>query len=611
MVRGLVVSAHGGVSAKAIAGEVLDAGRVRPIVVVTVDDRYPACAIDATWIMNQLDGLADVHILTKGSLHDFSSLLPAGADVYGNAVRVYEPMIFKTKSESRFRAHPAFGADQAMRAMKGAVNDALACARWPSQPVHPKALPLTQALPLQTTAIVRGFMQEATAALAVGPLGELFTIYGESTIPGVRLDWLLGSGDEISGAVAPSSSTLDIRSSLMTHRLAQTYKHGQTVLALAQNVKAKSLELTLFPGSTWTIPTENGTEDSSQSNPLASEGEVVCALFYRENGAVRLSLAMADSDSVIAAPPLLVGGKPWLVLGRNLTNMEASETSRLPQTSILSEPAEVGTKDLAEESSDDPPSSGVGLEYSLGVVTSGEADRTSSLLSSPVHGQSSLRPEDISSSAKPSLLSQGIGRVGIEIELKQTQRDLVLEHKENVELRHQLDQALEKNRSLKLDNDGLKKRLREAATAAVTSSIDRPLFLDPKEALRHEIYSVWATYIPGEEKSRYPAPESFEIGDQLADSLDRCTDASTREKALQTIVDLLVERQERQRIMVKKPLRTGSQASKPQLMRWDGASAWRVRVENHTPQALRLHYWLRPDKTVELSKVDKHDAFAA
>jgi hypothetical protein len=44
-------------------------------------------------------------------------------------------------------------------------------------------------------------------------------------------------------------------------------------------------------------------------------------------------------------------------------------------------------------------------------------------------------------------------------------------------------------------------------------------------------------------------------------------------------------------------------------MRADGSTAWRVRVENHTSQALRMMYWQRPDKTIELATVNIHDNY--
>ncbi len=55
------------------------------------------------------------------------------------------------------------------------------------------------------------------------------------------------------------------------------------------------------------------------------------------------------------------------------------------------------------------------------------------------------------------------------------------------------------------------------------------------------------------------------------------------------------------------PLFDGDETDSPQRERkTDGATAWRVYIRQYRP-AVRLHYWLLPNDSVELSKVGPHD----
>jgi hypothetical protein len=477
--------------------------------------------------------------------------------------------------------------------MKAAVDDALKCVKQPTPAKNLSAL----AVPVTASATVRSFMEGGTHALAQSADGRLLTIDGAKTIADVRLDWVVHEGQVVTGVVPPGSTELDLTASVLRHRFGEVYRHGQTVLALAHDVTKDSANLTLFPGSTWPVHILGTTE--GVENPLASEGEVVCALFYTDKGAIKLSLANANPDAVITAPPLIKGGQPWLVLGRDLAGDPILESDNPLEDSPGDDPAQMPSED------DQSP---VDEDQAEMIAPSDDADNDPPLMEPPRR-----RPEiHHQNPAEVSVASRGIDPNAVEkkleASLRRIQKELDVAYKESNQLRVQLSQALVSISKLQADNSALKKRQRTLARAAEAAASSDELFLDPKDALRHEIYSIWASYIPAEEKERYPAPRGFEIGDALPESLNKSTDAATREKALETIVDLLVWREERKRSLVKKPLRTGS-GSKPQLMRADGSTAWRVRVENHTSQALRMMYWQRPDKTIELATVNIHDNY--
>ncbi len=45
----------------------------------------------------------------------------------------------------------------------------------------------------------------------------------------------------------------------------------------------------------------------------------------------------------------------------------------------------------------------------------------------------------------------------------------------------------------------------------------------------------------------------------------------------------------------------------PQIERADGAKGWRCNLKRNAPGGPRLHYWIRPDRTVEFAGVGNHD----
>ncbi|WP_186312245.1 hypothetical protein, partial [Staphylococcus epidermidis] len=79
------------------------------------------------------------------------------------------------------------------------------------------------------------------------------------------------------------------------------------VLALAEQVSARSAKLTLYPGSSWTVEqTRVSSNPLDTVDSLVTEGEVVVARFLREHGAVVLSLPDVDDDAAVEEAPALL-----------------------------------------------------------------------------------------------------------------------------------------------------------------------------------------------------------------------------------------------------------------------------------------------------------------
>ncbi|KHL04499.1 hypothetical protein [Sinomonas humi] len=587
-----------------VAKEILRAGRRDPVVVVSQNRHAPEAVIDAKGLERDLKGIAAVLVLDDTAAHGLAGLLPPQAGVYGNAARVYEPHALAGGAPPRFRPRVAFDRRSAEAAALRAMDDALGCAAKKAAGTG------TTPDPGPRTVTVRGFIPDGHA-LATAEDGALVTINADNTLPGIPPEWYLAVGQRVTGIPLPEGM-IDIAPALIRHRLSLVYRPGSTVLALARNITASTAELTLFPGSTWTVPVPEG---------VAEEGEVVCALYYHESGAVRLSLTEAAEHPTAEAPPLLAEGPPWLALGRSLPKPLPAAQGQMspPDTEPDAAPPDAPAPTRA---ADAPPAAAAEPE------APGTRDPDSSPTSPSVGAAQPPEAEDPAVPEVPSTEAASdrreapgpvpapqAGRVHTAHDAQPTEAararmasQLATALQEGTELKHQLDRADQEIRRLRTEVGGLKKKLKALARTAAAEP-QRELFADPFEGLRHEIYTTWARYVLATDKDRYPAPSRYWIGPDLPATLDASAVAGDRRsKALETIVDILIRREERWRTLSIKPLCTKKTKQK-QLQRWDGALAWRARIENNTPAALRLHYWSLPDGSFEISTVNIHDDY--
>ncbi|HVS20057.1 MAG TPA: hypothetical protein VMT18_15745 [Planctomycetota bacterium] len=59
-------------------------------------------------------------------------------------------------------------------------------------------------------------------------------------------------------------------------------------------------------------------------------------------------------------------------------------------------------------------------------------------------------------------------------------------------------------------------------------------------------------------------------------------------------------------------IRAGSRGTTSRSSSGDGAQAWRCALQENTPSARRLHWWIVPGEggaTIEFASVDVHDGF--
>ncbi|KMV15983.1 hypothetical protein ACT17_23115 [Mycolicibacterium conceptionense] len=148
----------------------------------------------------------------------------------------------------------------------------------------------------------------------------------------------------------------------------------------------------------------------------------------------------------------------------------------------------------------------------------------------------------------------------------------------------------------------------EAHIEALTSELAAeraPVFSDPEQRLRDEVERTWLRLTPEVERRKYPLRE-YAIGAAFIDSLD--LPQAPRAKIIEVIVEVLTRR------ALNKPSRAvhahgngRSAGTSGQMVRADGARAYRCYIRTHTPQAPRLLWWELTDGTVELALAARHD----
>ncbi|HVM09158.1 MAG TPA: hypothetical protein VM345_11885 [Acidimicrobiales bacterium] len=114
--------------------------------------------------------------------------------------------------------------------------------------------------------------------------------------------------------------------------------------------------------------------------------------------------------------------------------------------------------------------------------------------------------------------------------------------------------------------------------------------------------------VKASDRAKYRWPENYEISPSFVESVDELVKAGgiTREKIVEVGVEVLcglaLENSAR---AVKEWLE--SRHGRP-MVRNDGATAWRVRLQHKSNAARRLRYWRLPSGVIELDWVGVHDA---
>lgn len=573
-------------SGRDLARRLMAAGRTKPAAVISWHPGQQENRIDVDHIAREVGDFAEVFLLENGpESYAFGYCLPAGAEVFGNAARVYAQDLRWMEDVHRSRLRMARDRNAADRAAEDIIDDVLSLVT-----VAPAKAAPVRTEPRRVQGTVKAFASAGSRAIIELGDGSCCTVQREHVVPPVRLDWMLDLGQSVEGDLNDEDKTLNISGLKTSPRLASLYRPGDLVLALAEQVCANSAKLTLYPGSSWSVE-----QARISSNPLdavdslVTEGEVVVARFLHENGAVVLSLLDVDEDAdVLPAPALLTGGTPWLRAGRHLTEQPASGRT-FPA-------ADAGTRAAVAEQ---------------GSLTVAAPKPSAALMAT----QLQLEAERRKVAALQELVAAA-SQAGAElVSLQRAQDGLRLELQTEQQIAEGGRVAMEASaarlagvQAELLDLKAYKRRTQAALKRSLVTGSDG-LFATDDERLRHDVYLAWARNVPASDKTRLALPLEWRAGPEYAASLYSFTEPGVVAKALKATVEVLTGAADRNPAREVHALRAAPGGDTAQLVRADGARCFRAAVEQKVASARRLHYWKLPNGTVELSRVVVHDDF--
>ncbi|WP_240638387.1 hypothetical protein [Micromonospora aurantiaca] len=552
--------------ARMLASWLQDPARDRPVVLLTVAAGHPVPFADADAIVEAVGGLATVVVLPTSRLSwAFSAAMPAGTQVYGGAARVYpagdvwqaDPRVARL----RFAYSPADRdkvTDRLVRDVFQAVTGDKPPALGATRPEH-------------------GVVQALIGSRALVRLdnGELASVWEELTVPGVPLDRVLVAMQEVSGGYDPVSRRLDLRTALQhddpqaAHaRLAAAYRTADIALADVTAVDADSVTLRPLPGITVTVSRAEVTANPDDLlHDLFTVGEVVTArIAFTKSGELSLDLNLAGDEQPATAPSLLPGGPAWLTppdirppvppnpCGPSAASAAAAAVPAATPAASVPHPRDATPALLAHRPPTHPALAAEralreALEQDLDALRGHTADLGADL------ARAQLRIQDLQTRYRRADLAR-----------QQAQRQLRAERRDQPES-------------------------------------DQPLFADPDQQFRHDVYIEWARRVPAAEKPHRPLAD-YHLGTEFLASLE-AIEGVTRAKVIAVIVEVLTGQVHHLPARDAHQLRTGS-AGSPYVIRADGATCWRVALQRNAPAARRLHYWRKGD-TYELSRVVVHD----
>jgi len=579
--------------AVALADQLLDPARSKPVVVVSIPSGRGEPWIDAGRVANEVGELGDIYLIPTGDVSwAFAERLPAKMEVYGGAGRVYPVGLGWTSSPYESPLRFTYSELDGPKATNELITDALRMAAAAGL----LDVPSDRTRDVEATVI--GVLPPSRAVVRT-PEGQA-SIWQELTLPAVPLERVLKNGMRVWGRLDKQHGRLDLRPFLPSaaERLSG-YDVGDVILAQVDEVSHDKATLLPHPDAPVVIPGTAVTGNPHDSlTSLLTPGEVLVARVVAfEEGVPRLTLLdIDDEEEPVVALSLLPGGPPWLELLPSPAPPPAGQAPRRDQP--LAEPPAVppetrpspallasrtaGAPRTSVPTRPDRPPAGVVRDLALALDT--ERARTRQLEADKD------RLEKLARDLRFELDSLRAHVSAVETDLAESEADRARQrtnYRKADQQRQRLDKEL------------------KAARARETDARDSDDgYLDPKEQFRHDVYMAWYRRIPKTEKAQRPLRE-YVIGPDFLRSLDS-TEGIDRGKVVGVVVEIVTGLAEQLDGRGLHQLRESSVGGSRPVVRADGAICWRVALQREAASARRLHFW-RNGQTIELSRVVVHD----
>ncbi|MCQ1945510.1 MULTISPECIES: hypothetical protein [unclassified Arthrobacter] len=586
--------------------------RDHPVVVISSTKDGPR--IDPAAVAGRLGNKATVYLLaTPAVAYPFDEAMPEETSVYGGAARSY-PTGNAWHSNQRISVLRLAYADAEAR-------DAVDLLAQDVDKMDPYAPPVTTSSTPARSTVPQVVGCEVSMLLP--PDGVLVKLaHGMARIdtatlaPGIEPERLFTPGQKLTGTV--QNGLLTITSGI--HTVAEAVAHapaGTIHPALVLNEK----RIALFPGLVvrHTSPREPGSVIA-----------VRVELSGRADGkGWKFSTAEdPEPESITPALPFYVGDEPWIVWSpRAAQPVEIAESDEPAEPKPGPEGEEhAPTQDNAPAAADDgetPPSSAppaaahtdVTSALELIRTTLHDLDETNRRLEAEA---TALRHTASNQKSAGPVPSPGPGGAALD----QAQRQVALLTRERIELVGDLTRALgdadtlaAENTALAHENERLRESVRTEQTRAararqlsreISAGADTgPLFADPAEQFRHDVYLEWATRIPAASKAETPLAE-YGFTEKFLQTVDRIQGVD-RSKIVAVVVEVLTGIADTSAGRDMHRLRGGPKAGTGFIEDAEYGTAWRVALQVATASARRLHFWRGTDGKVMFATVGVHD----
>lgn len=585
-------------AAQHLASHLLDARRTHPVVVVSHGvGRGDQPWIDAEQVAAGVGEYAEVHVVPTGEVTwALSSSLPPETQVYGDAARVYSTDLTWMSRPRSSRLYLCFGPDQGARIEALLEADAMQAA-------------------LETGLLERRAVQRRTVTgRVVGVLAGRGIVEGdfgraalreELAVPGVPIERVVRTGQEVTGEWVTADGLLDVRNQVRSAIEAlEHYAPGDAVLVRVADVGRDRAVVEPYPGVRVEIGV-HGITGNPLDDPrdLMTVGEVVVAHVVRA-GRWLLSLVDVDDDEPVReVPSLLPGGPAWLAVEDSApaARPEPDAPWSPPQVDVepvvALEPAGTPPRAIAEAADVPTPARPSPLDLDPGRRGAVDVTRPPS-----------TSPDDepvATSSARKDLHLERAARAHAQRQVDALRQEMAQLVSRLQRLEHERDRAVGEVERKRTETRDLRKKLQRSRSVARGEASSEERFIDAESAFRHDVYLAWVEAIPAAEKAQRPLPDDWTLGPDFLASL-ASVDGVARSKVAEVVVHVLTGLADSMPGRDMHRLRMGPGGDDPWVERHPGEYCWRVALQQHTPSARRLHFWRRGTQ-VQLSRVALHD----
>ena len=561
---------------EALAQELLNPKRKRPVCVVSTSNHSVEPAFDVEAIDSEAGQVCDVYLVVGGELtRHMQSLMPLETHVYGGAARVYPIGFTEASPEVAGTIRYVYPVGSVAKSTDRLTSDIWAAANSAGL----LAKPSLSAKP--ATGKVVQIYGDASVLVELSP--QVFaTIRQEVTFPGVPMSWLFKIGQKVSGKYDADTRifTLDRPGSTVDEIVAKIGT-GNVTFGLVRATDRKTAKIALHPNVEFEVRKDEITGNPRDTvDGYLGVGDVVPVRLYRDpQGRIRLRMDDIDDYEVLHPALVLVeGGEPWLVEGR-----------------VLYEPIEenfVDVEALADDSGE--------------VLNEDEFDAEPALAPSPaqVVAPAKLNNEQRLHQAAIAHYLAEIKRGNRLIEgLRESNR--TLKRALSAAQDHRANQTEEINR-LRMTSAGARKSKVVEGRAGSTAFSRRNRFETAEEWFSEEIRRAWLKdFTPSERKAHPLVEKQWSCGAGFLPGVtSQKLDDNEMRKLVRAVLFLVTGRAAFDHLMEAHSL---YENGKPMVI--DGDPVMRMHIENGNPQAKRLHYAKKPGGVVELLQVSIHDDF--